>query len=227
MGMLVVGLGWYGWKAGKLDFQWARGTGISWKKASGERPERTLPVPEDTDPGEPDAGRAGAAAEGEGEAVWVSAPVGTVIQLDAWLQEMEAEGGEGVVASLSPEDTGSRGFGVHPEAFRLERERLQARQLEAIQRAMEDPELSEEKRWESHRLMMELLAAREKEVELEYLLRARGYHDAVVAVREDYANVVVEGILNEHDAAGIGELVARTAGISLERISIVDGYRSP
>lgn len=123
--------------------------------------------------------------------------------------------------------TGPGPYNPLHEAYRLERDRLQARRAEAIQRAMEDGELGEERRWESHRLMMALLESREKEAELEYLLRARGYYDAVVAVRDDYANVVVDGILDQQDAARIGELVARSAGVPMERIVIVDGYEGP
>lgn len=153
------------------------------------------------------------------EEEWGTLPPEVRISLDAWARE-QAEGAQGTA------DGSAAAFDLYEE-YRLERDRLHARQMEALERAMNDPEVAEAKRWESHQRMLDMLASREREVELEYMLRARGYTDAVVAVREDYANVVVDGLLEEHDAARIGELVVRVAGVPIERIAIVDGYQGP
>lgn len=197
-----------------------------------------------------------AAADEGAVPAWAEARPGEPVTVDLW-SLVPAEEGEGdgnadltaaasgfpdtIAASGLPDiglsDTGVAGTGFPRidgpvsgplyEAFRLERDRLHARQVEAIERAFTDPEVAEERRWESHMLMLEMLAAREREVELEYMLRAGGYPDAVVAVRGDYANVVVEGVLDEQGASRIGELVVRVAGIAPERIAIVDGYSGP
>lgn len=158
------------------------------------------------------------ASEAGAEEGWGTLPPEVTISLEAWAREHDE-------LSVATESfPGS--FPVYEE-YRLERDRLHARQMEALERAMNDPEVAEAKRWESHQRMLDMLASREREVELEYMLRARGYTDAVVAVREDYANVVVDGLLEEHDAARIGELVVRVAGVPIERIAIVDGYQGP
>jgi len=169
--------------------------------------------------------------EGEDAAApaWAVVP-GQPVRVDLWALVPEGEGeGEGqpaAAASRFPEFGPLAGTPLY-EAFRLERDRLHARQVEALERAFNDSEVGEERRWESHLLMLEMLASREREVELEYMLRAGGYPDAVVAVRGDYANIVVEGVLDEQGASRIGELVVRVAGIAPERIAIVDGYREP
>lgn len=163
---------------------------------------------------------------------WAEAGPGEPVAVDLWALVPEGEGQDDGNTGLTAPASGFPGSHSLSseslyEAFRLERDRLHARQVEAIERAFADPEVAEERRWESHMLMLEMLAAREREVELEYMLRAGGYPDAVVAVRGDYANVVVEGVLDEQGASRIGELVVRVAGVAPERIAIVDGYSGP
>lgn len=213
---------------GRLAFRWTERAPATVEERAGEPADALLAdaVRPDVDSGDDGAVPA-----------WAEAGPGEPVAVDLWAlvpEGEEGEKGEGDAgdAWMAAGASGFPGAGAAVdtslyEAFRLERDRLHARQVEAIERAFSDPEVAEERRWESHRLMLELLAAREREVELEYMLRAGGYPDAVVAVRGDYANVVVEGVLDEQGASRIGELVVRVAGVAPERIAIVDGYSGP
>jgi len=206
---------------GRLAFRWAERAPATVEERAGEPADALLAdaVRPDVDSGDDGAVPA-----------WAEAGPGEPVSVDLWalVPEGEEEGaGDTKLAASEFPDGHTLASASLYEAFRLERDRLHARQVEAIERAFSDPEVAEERRWESHRLMLEMLAAREREVELEYMLRAGGYPDAVVAVRGDYANVVVEGMLDEQGASRIGELVVRVAGVAPERIAIVDGYSGP
>lgn len=130
-------------------------------------------------------------------------------------------------AAWNEVDAGPSRMGSIYDEYRMERQRLRDQRLEVIQRMSEAPEATNEQRWASQNMMLDLLALQAREIELEYMLKARGYEDAIVSLQGDFANVVLPGILSERDAARIGELVARVAGVPMDRIAIVDGYEIP
>lgn len=134
---------------------------------------------------------------------------------------------DGLEPAWNPGEAGPPRMGSIYDEYRMERQRLRDQRLEVIQRMSEAPEVTHEQRWESQHMMLDLLALQAREIELEYLLKARGYEEAIVSLQGEFANVVLPGVLTERDAARIGELVARMAGVPIDRIAIVDGYEIP
>lgn len=107
--------------------------------------------------------------------------------------------------------------------YRLELERVRAAQTELLQTALQDPELSAAQREQLQAELLQLMRRSEAELQAETLLRAKGYTDAVVVMTPNGANVVVPVVLTSQDAAVVGELTARTTGVPMERITIIDG----
>ena len=60
------------------------------------------------------------------------------------------------------------------------------------------------------------------ETEIENLLKANGYIDAVALVDSDSATVVVPVTLTKEEATRIGEIINRITKVRLERITIID-----
>jgi len=105
--------------------------------------------------------------------------------------------------------------------FRLERERLRSRQMDLLQAIVADAAASEERRRDAQQRLLALWEAEAREAQIENLLRAQGF-EAVAVVSESGAYVVVDAVLDGAQAARIGELASRMAGVRREAVSIVD-----
>lgn len=105
--------------------------------------------------------------------------------------------------------------------FRLERERLRSRQMDLLQAIVADAAASEERRRDAQQRLLALWEAEAREAQIENLLRAQGF-EAVAVVSETGVYVVVDAVLDGDQAARIGELASRLAGVRREAVSIVD-----
>lgn len=106
--------------------------------------------------------------------------------------------------------------------YRIERERVRSRQLELFEKITLDATISESRRQEAQAELLELISLMAKETEIENLLKANGYIDAVALVDSDSATVVVPVTLTREEATRIGEIINRITKVRLERITIVD-----
>ncbi len=106
--------------------------------------------------------------------------------------------------------------------YRMERERVRSRQLEILETVVNDSSANEQRRQQAQSDLIALIGLMAKETEIENLLRAKGYIDAITILMENAATVVVPVTLAMAEATQIGELVNRITGVRLERITIVD-----
>lgn len=106
--------------------------------------------------------------------------------------------------------------------YRIEREKVRSRRLEQLENTINDAALSEQYRQDMQKELLHLLDNVTKETEIENLLKANGYLDAVTLIENESATIVVPVTLTREEAMVIGDLVHRITGIRLERITIVD-----
>lgn len=71
--------------------------------------------------------------------------------------------------------------------------------------------------------LLALVESEELEQQAEGLLVARGFSDVLVYLANQRAEVIVADPIDRDEAGRIGELLGRVAGVSPERITIVDG----
>ncbi|HLS90733.1 MAG TPA: SpoIIIAH-like family protein [Limnochordia bacterium] len=109
------------------------------------------------------------------------------------------------------------------DAFRIAKTTGRSRRIEALEKSLEREDLAPGEREAIRAEWLALVEREELERQAEGLLVARGLSDALVLLQEESAEVVVPEIIDQHEAGRIGDLIARIAGISLERITIVDG----
>lgn len=99
---------------------------------------------------------------------------------------------------------------------------MRSRQIELLQNIAYDAHTQEERREEAQIQLQLLIERITRETEIENLLKAKGYLDALVLLDQEAITVVVPVTLTRDEAARIGELVHRLTGLSMERITIVD-----
>lgn len=107
--------------------------------------------------------------------------------------------------------------------YRIERDKTRSMQIELLQVAAAEKDISEVRKAQLTAELMTLLKRSEREMQAESLLRAKGFSDAVVVLADNTASVVLPDVIDQTDAALVGELVARLAEVALERITIIDG----
>ena len=108
------------------------------------------------------------------------------------------------------------------DEYKLERERMRSGQIALLQDSANVAHTQEERREEAQIQLQLLIERITRETEIEKLLKAKGYHDALVLLDQEAITVVVPVTLTRDDAARIGELVHSLTGLSKERITIVE-----
>lgn len=105
--------------------------------------------------------------------------------------------------------------------FRLERERERSRLQERLEELLATAD--EESAREIHDKLWELAKRSAMEIEVENLLKARGYSDIAVAIYPGSVTVVIKGSsLVPEAVSAIGALVADVTGYPLEQIRILE-----
>lgn len=141
-------------------------------------------------------------------------------------EEVTAEPIRGVEQMVVVEPVTVRTVPTKFAEYKLERERMRSRQIELLQNIAYDAHTEGERREEAQSQLQLLIDRITRETEIENLLKAKGYLDALALLDPEAVTVVVPVILTREEAAGIGELVHRLTGVGFERITIVDETRS-
>ncbi|MFA5535552.1 MAG: SpoIIIAH-like family protein [Bacillota bacterium] len=105
--------------------------------------------------------------------------------------------------------------------YRLKRDRQRAQEIEMLQTMFNSASVADEVRQEALHKVLQLTNSLDQELTLETLIIAKGYEDAVTFIQENQVTVVVkdDGFDNK-DAVKIADLVHRTTGIPLSKITI-------
>ncbi|HEX3033409.1 MAG TPA: SpoIIIAH-like family protein [Bacillota bacterium] len=119
---------------------------------------------------------------------------------------------------------GSRG--TSPEKFfaqyRLERDQARGRQVEWVQTVVNNAKTSEETRREAQKKLLSLSDYISWETQVENMLRAKNYQDALVFVKDNSVTVIVQaGELAKQDVDRITDLVSRVTGRNAEQMVII------
>jgi stage III sporulation protein AH len=106
--------------------------------------------------------------------------------------------------------------------YRLERERTRGQQVEWLREIINNENADAETRKKAQEQLYTISQNIGREMEIENLIRAKGYNDAVVLLQDKVVTVVVRSKeLATDDVAKIAELVSRNTGISLQNIVII------
>jgi len=115
-----------------------------------------------------------------------------------------------------------------PEAFfveyRMDRERARGKQVELLREVMASASIDEATRKTAHEEFLNISSSISKEMELENLIRARGFQDAAVFLDGDSVTVVVQPGPKEvasEDNSDLAQLVAKSTGVTEDNVIII------
>ena len=117
--------------------------------------------------------------------------------------------------------TGVKGSGFFVE-YRLERERSRGYQIQLLREIINNTNSDGESRKKAQDQLYVISNNLQKELEVESLIRAKGYQDAVVFLEGKTVTVVIQAkTLSQEDAIKITDLVSRSTGVGAQNIVII------
>ncbi|HZK17975.1 MAG TPA: SpoIIIAH-like family protein [Clostridia bacterium] len=106
--------------------------------------------------------------------------------------------------------------------YRIERDRVRGQRIEYLREIINNPNSGAGNIDEAQTILLNITRTMEQEIELENLIRARGFSDVVVSFLEGIITVVLDtGDVSEVDKHGLMELVSRGTGLELAKIDII------
>jgi stage III sporulation protein AH len=120
-------------------------------------------------------------------------------------------------AAIKPQELIKEDFFIE---YRIERERLRAAQQELLEENLKESQKDAERR-EARDKLLTLFNERKLESDMESMIRAKGFSDAVVILSGESVNAIIKAAsLKQNDAARIADVIKRAANIKEENIVI-------
>lgn len=106
--------------------------------------------------------------------------------------------------------------------YRLQRDRIRSQQIDLLREIVNNPNSVAETRKEAQEKLIVITQNLEREMELENLIVAKGFPDAIVLIQPEAVTIIVQGqTLTQEQLAKITDVTVRTLKIEPENIVIV------
>ncbi len=123
-----------------------------------------------------------------------------------------------------PEPTGppdSSGSDLFVE-FRLQREQARGEQLDLLREVLDNANLSQGARDQALAQWLEITESVAREVDIENLVRAKGFGDAVVVLAGGKATIMVKAAsLTPEEVVRVADIAVRVAGLDYEDVTVL------
>lgn len=104
---------------------------------------------------------------------------------------------------------------------KVSREQVRSKNKETLQNIIDNKNLSAEEKEKAVNQMVQMTETAEKELAAESLLAAKGFHNSVVSITDDQADVIVGASeLSDANRAQIEDIVTRKTGVAAQNIVI-------
>ena len=106
--------------------------------------------------------------------------------------------------------------------LKIERDRERSREIENVQELLDKVGLSDEVRKQAEAELWRLTQATSKEHELENLLKARGFNEALVSISQRLVSIIIAKKIGPDEVRDIGQLAAEVTAFDLQQVQIVE-----
>ncbi|OPY57532.1 MAG: Stage III sporulation protein AH [Pelotomaculum sp. PtaU1.Bin035] len=107
--------------------------------------------------------------------------------------------------------------------YRLEKERTRGQRVEWLREVINNANSAGETRQKAQENLMSISSSMEKEVEMENLIKAKGFSDAAVLVGDRIVTVIVEAAsLATDEAVRLADMVSKGTGVEDNNIVIIN-----
>jgi stage III sporulation protein AH len=106
--------------------------------------------------------------------------------------------------------------------YRMQRDRIRSQQIDLLREIVNNPNSAQETRQDAQQKLIAITQNLEREMELENLIIAKGFEDAVVLIQPSAVTVIVQGrTLPQDQIAKITDLAVRSLKVRAEDIVII------
>ena len=104
--------------------------------------------------------------------------------------------------------------------YRLEREKIRSEQSDLLREMIKNAK-TDEVRQHAQDSMLKLVLDKQRESEIESLIKAKGFNDSLVFIRDNSVNAIVKtNSLTKEEVIGVAEVIKRISGVQAENITI-------
>jgi len=105
--------------------------------------------------------------------------------------------------------------------YRVERDRLRSERLDLLREIAKNDKNEDGQHLKVQDTIIKITVEKQKELEVENMIKAKGFADAIVFLGENSINVVVKANnLSKEEVLQIADLIVRSTGVSPEHIAI-------
>ncbi|MCK8826633.1 SpoIIIAH-like family protein [Natroniella acetigena] len=127
---------------------------------------------------------------------------------------------EELAISVAQDDSHDTNFFVE---YRMERDQARSEQINLLREMINNPNSDDKLKVQAQERLLQITNNIEKEMEIESMIRARGYDDGLAFLHDNSIELIIatKG-LQKQDVAKIGDIVSNSTGISLGNITIIE-----
>jgi len=104
--------------------------------------------------------------------------------------------------------------------YRLERDKIRSERSDLLRESIKISK-NDESRIRAQDIVLKMITEKQKEAEMESLIRARGFADALVFIRENSVSAIIKtSSLSREEVVQIADVISRVSGVKVEDISI-------
>ena len=104
--------------------------------------------------------------------------------------------------------------------YRLERDKIRSERSDLLRESIKSAK-SDESRVHAQDIVLKMITEKQKEAEMESLIKARGFADSLVFIRENSVSAVIKASsLSRDEVVQVADVISRVSGVKVEDISI-------
>lgn len=104
--------------------------------------------------------------------------------------------------------------------YRLEREKIRSERSDLLRESIKNAK-NDDSRTHAQDIVLKMITEKQKESEMESLIKARGFTDSLVFIRENSVNAIIKtNSLSKEEVIQIADVISHVSGVKIEDISI-------
>ena len=104
--------------------------------------------------------------------------------------------------------------------YRLERDKVRSERSDLLREAVKNAK-SEDARQRAQDTVLKLMLEKQREMEMENLIKAKGFGDAIVLLRDSSVSAIVKtNSLSRDEVIQVADIISRVSGVKAEDITI-------
>lgn len=104
--------------------------------------------------------------------------------------------------------------------YRLERDKLRSERSDLLRESIKNAK-TDDSRNQAQDIILKMITEKQKETEMESLIKSRGFADALVFIRENSVSAIIKTTsLSKEEVIQVADVISRVSGVKAEDISI-------